>query len=81
MKQEVNGLKEKVESLEEFSDDHEKYSRRNCLLIHWIEEDKDKVNDNMVVTCCRTSWNMRFRKKTLAEVKGLESRVQERKDQ
>ena len=81
MKQEVNGLKERVESLEEFSDDHEQYFRRNCLLIHWIEEDKDEVTDDMVATCCRTSWNMRFRKKTLTEVIGLESRVQERKGQ
>ena len=38
LKQEVNGLKESVKSLEKASDDHEQYSRRNCLSIHGIEE-------------------------------------------
>ena len=49
LKQEVNGLKESVKSLEKVSDDHEQYSRRNCLLIHGIEEDKDEVTDDIVV--------------------------------
>ena len=49
LKQEVNGLKERVESLEKVSDDHEQYSRRNYLLIHGIEEDKDEVTDDIVV--------------------------------
>ena len=49
LKQEVNGLKERVKSLEKVSDDHEQYSRRNCLLIHGIEEDKDEVTDDIVV--------------------------------
>ena len=38
LKQEVNFLNERVESLEKASDDHEQYFRRNCLLIHGIEE-------------------------------------------
>ena len=49
LKQEVNGLKERVESLEKVSDDHEQYSRPNCLLIHGIDEDKDKVLNDVVV--------------------------------
>ena len=48
LKQEVNGLKERVESLEKVSDDHEQYSRRNCLLIHGIDEGKDKVLDDVI---------------------------------
>ena len=47
--QEVNGLKERVKSLEKVSDDHEQYSRRNGLLIHGIDEDKDEVNDDIVI--------------------------------
>ena len=49
LKQEFNGLKERVQSLEKVSDDHEQYSRRNCSLIHGIEEDKDEFTDDVVV--------------------------------
>ena len=45
----INGLKERVKSLEKVSDDHEQYSRRNGLLIHGINEDKDEVNDDIVI--------------------------------
>ena len=48
MKQEVNGLSERVKSLEKVSDDHEWYSRGDCLMIHGIEEDKDEVTDDIV---------------------------------
>ena len=49
MKQEVNGLKERVKSLHRVSDGHEHYSRGNFLLIHGLEEDKGEVTDDMVV--------------------------------
>ena len=49
LKQEVHGLKERIKSLEKDSDDHEQYSRRNCIFIHGIEEDKDEVTDDIVV--------------------------------
>ena len=38
LKQEVSSLKERVEKLEKIGDDHEQYFRRNCLLLHGIEE-------------------------------------------
>ena len=49
LKQEVNGLMERVESLEKVSDDHAQYPGRNYLSIHRIEEDKDEVTDDIVV--------------------------------
>ena len=48
LKQEVNGLKEWVKSLEKVSNDHKQCSRRNCFLIHGIEEDKDEATDDVV---------------------------------
>ena len=49
LKQDVNGLKERVRSLHRVSDDHKHYSRGNFLLIHRLEEDKDEVTDDMIV--------------------------------
>lgn len=39
-----------VKSLEKVSNDHEQYSKRNCLLIHGIEGDKNEVTDDVVVS-------------------------------
>ena len=43
LRKEVNNLSEKLENSEKKIEDQEQYSRRNCLLIHGIEEtDKEK---------------------------------------
>ena len=77
----VNGLKERVKSLEKVSDDHEQYSRRTCLLFHRIEGGKDEFTDDVVVNMWQDKLELQILKKTLIEVIGLESTVQERKGQ
>ena len=41
LKSEVNSLSTKIEKLEKFQDQQEQYSRRNCLLVHGIAEEKE----------------------------------------
>ena len=80
LKQEVSSLKERIEELENIGDDHEQYSRRNCLLLHGIEEEKDEVNDDKVISVLQEKkWNLILTKKILIEAIGLESRVHERR--
>ena len=61
--QEVNGLKERVKLLEKVSDYHEQYSRRNGLLIHGIDEDKDEVNDDIVINMLQYKLELEILKK------------------
>ena len=75
MKQVVNDLKEWVKSIEKVIDDHGQYSRRNCLLIHEIEEGKDEVTDDVVVNMLQDKLELEISKKDMIEVIGLESRV------
>ena len=32
------------------SDDQEQYSRRNCILVHGLEKNKDEITDDLVVS-------------------------------
>ena len=75
LKQVVNDLKEWVKSIEKVIDDHGQYSRRNCLLIHEIEEGKDEVTDDVVVNMLQDKLELEISKKDMIEVIGLESRV------
>ena len=75
LKQVVNDLQEWVKSIEKVIDDHGQYSRRNCLLIHEIEEGKDEVTDDVVVNMLQDKLELEISKKDMIEVIGLESRV------
>ena len=50
LKEEVSTLKGRVETLEKESDDQDQYSKRNCVLIHELEEDKDEIIDDLVAS-------------------------------
>ena len=50
LKEEVSTLKGRVEILEKESDDQEQYSRRNCILVHGLEENKDEITDDLVAS-------------------------------
>ena len=65
LKHEVNGLNERVKLLEKVCDDHDQYSRRNCLLIHGIEEDKDEVTDDVVVNMLQDKLELEISKKDI----------------
>ena len=41
---------DRVETLEKESNDQELYSRRNCILVHRLEENKDKITDELVAS-------------------------------
>ena len=49
MKKENSNLTEHVKDLKQKVDRQEQYSRRNCLLIHGIKEEKDENTDNVVI--------------------------------
>ena len=49
LKGEVSYLSEKLGKLEESIDAQQQYSRRNCLLLHGIEETKGEDTDNVVL--------------------------------
>ena len=54
-----------VKSLEKVSNDHEQYSKRNCLLIHGIEEDKNEVTDDVVVSMLHDKLELEISKKDI----------------
>ena len=49
LQNEVSFLKERIDLLEKMSDDSEQYSRRNCLLVHGVEEQEQENTDDIVL--------------------------------
>ena len=49
LQNEVSFLKERIDLLEKKSDDSEQYSRKNCLLVHGVEEQEQENTDNIVL--------------------------------
>ena len=49
LQNEVSFLKERIDLLEKKPDDSEQYSRRNCLLVHGVEEQEQENTDNIVL--------------------------------
>ena len=55
---EVSSLKVEVKNIEKKADDQEQYSRRNCLLIHGLNEKKTEDTDEMVLGVINDKLNM-----------------------
>ena len=49
LKSEVDSLSTKIEKLEKLQDQQEQYSRRNCLLVHGIAEEKEEKTDEVII--------------------------------
>ena len=49
LKSEVDSLSTKIEKLEKLQDQQEQYSRRNCLLVHGIAEEKEEITDEVII--------------------------------
>ena len=49
LQNDVSFLKERIDLLEKKSDDSEQYSRRNCLLVHGVEEQEQENTENIVL--------------------------------
>ena len=45
----MDSLSTKIEKLEKLQGQQEQYSRRNCLLIHRIAEQKEEVTDDVII--------------------------------
>ena len=45
----MDSLSTKVEKLEQLQDQQEQYSRRKCLLVHQIAEEKEEVTDEVII--------------------------------
>ena len=70
-----------VETSEKESNDQEQYSRTNCiLLVHRLEENKDKTTDDLAVNFPKDTTILSSLKKTLIGVIESESQAYERKD-
>ena len=55
---EVSSLKVEIKNLEKKTDDQEQYSRRNCLLIHGLNETKTENTDEIVLDVINNKLNM-----------------------
>ena len=55
---EVSSLKVEVKNLEKKTNDQEQYSRRNCFLIHGLNETKTENMDKMVLDVINDKLNM-----------------------
>ena len=49
LKSEVDSLSTKIEKVEKLQDQQEQYSRRNCLLVHRIVEEKEEITDEVII--------------------------------
>ena len=49
IKSELDSLSTKIEKLEKLQDQQEQYSRRNCLLVHRIVEEKEEITDEVII--------------------------------
>ena len=45
----VSKMNKRIKELENEIDRQEKYSRRNCILIHWIAENKQENTDQRAI--------------------------------
>ena len=58
----MDSLSTKVEKLEKLQDQQEQYSRRNCLLIHGIAEEKEEITDEVIInTLKKLDLNIKLR--------------------
>ena len=65
LKGEVSYLSEKLGKLEESIDAQQQYSRRNCLLLHGIEETKGEDTDNIVLEILNNDMDLNILKTAL----------------
>ena len=49
LKSEVDSLSIKVEQLEKLQDQQEQWSRRNCLLVYGIAQEKEEIKDEVII--------------------------------
>ena len=45
----MDSLPTRIEKLEKLQDRPEQYSRRNCLLVHGIAEEKKEITDEVMI--------------------------------
>ena len=45
----MDSLSTKIKKLQKLQDQQQQYSRKNCLLVHWIAEEKDEITDEVII--------------------------------
>ena len=80
LQNEVSALNKKVAPLEKQADDQEQYSRRNCLLLHGIDEDQDDLQMSKLLTSLKINWKLKSAQVILTEATGLVKNPLERRD-
>ena len=65
LKGEVSYLSEKLKKMKESIDAQQQYSRRNCLLLHGIEETKGEDTDNIVLEVLNNDMGLNISKTAL----------------
>ena len=65
LQNEVSFLNERIDLLEKKSDDREQYSRRNCLIVHGVEEQEQENTDNIVLNVIKEHLDMELSVKDL----------------
>ena len=60
LKNEVKSLNEKVDIMDKSLDCHEQHSRRNCLLIHGVKENKKEDTDEVVTEIFEKKWKKKY---------------------
>ena len=65
LKGELSYLSEKLGKMEESIDSQQQYSRRNCLLLHGIEETKGEDTDNIVLEVLNNDMDLNISKTDL----------------
>ena len=58
IKSELDSLSTKIEKLEKLQDQQEQYSRRNCLLVHGIAEEKEEITDEVIINTLYQKLNL-----------------------
>ena len=65
LQNEVSSLKERIYLLEKKPVDSEQYSRRNCLLVHRVEEQEQENTDNIVLNLIKEHLDIKLSVKDL----------------
>ena len=78
MKTEMSVMNEKIEKLEQIVARQEQYSRRNCLFLHDIAENKDENTDNLILKTADEKINIELSSSDLELIVLVEKKVTNR---
>ena len=60
LKEDLTSLKEKFFQVDKTLDRQEQYSRRNCLLVHGVEEKNNEDTDQEIISIIKMIWGWKL---------------------